>query len=86
MLGVILCLKMSSADKDSVQEIEETDNDYILELVVDYAICCSYPPGLLKDKKRAVRKRAATLIVDNRKVFLRWKGRRVKVVTAIEDQ
>ena len=45
-------LKMNSADEDSVQEIKETDNDYILELVVDYTIRRSYPPGLLKDKKR----------------------------------
>ena len=28
-----------------------------------YEVLCSYPPGMLKEKKRAVRKRAATLIV-----------------------
>ena len=77
---------MNSADEVSVQESEDTENDRILELAVEYAVRRSYPPGLSKEKKRAVRKRAATLIVDKGEVFLKRKGRRVKVVTAVEDQ
>ena len=39
--------------------------------------------GLSKEKKRAVRKRAAALIVDKGEVFLKRKGRHVKVVTLL---
>ena len=44
------------------------------------------PSGLSKEKKRAVRKRAAALVVDKGEVFLKRKGRHVKVVTAVADQ
>ena len=74
---------MNSDDESCVQQDEEVDQ--ILELAVDYAVHCSYPPGLTKEKKRAARKRASTLVVDKGEVFLK-KGRRVKVVTAIEEQ
>ena len=42
--------------------------------------------GCRKDKRRAVRKRAATLVVDKGEVFLKRKGRQVEVVTTVEDQ
>ncbi len=45
--------------------------DEILEYAIQYAEDGSYPPKLTKDKKRAVRKRAALLTVE---VFLA-KGR-----------
>ena len=83
-LGVIIFLKMNSDDESCVQQDEEVDQ--ILELAVDYAVRRSYPPGLTKEKKRAVRKRASTLVVDKGEVFLKKKGRRVKVVTAVEEQ
>ena len=83
-LGVIIFLKMNSDDESCVQQDEEVDQ--ILELAVDYAVRRSYPPGLTKERKRAVRKRASTLVVDKGEVFLKKKGRRVKVVTAVEEQ
>ena len=60
--------------------------DPILELSIEYAVHHSYMPMLTKVKKRAVRKRATTLVVDKGEVFLKRKGHQVKVVTAVEDQ
>ena len=82
-LGVIIFLKMNSDDESCVQQDEEVDQ--ILELAVDYAVCHSYPPGLTKERKRAVRKRASTLVVDKGEVFLKKKGRRVKVVKSSDE-
>ena len=76
---------MNSDDESSVQQDEEIDRISV-ELAVEYAVRRSYPPGLTKEKKRAVRKRASTLVVDKGEVFLKKKGRQVKVVTAVEEQ
>lgn len=75
---------MNSDDESSVQQDEEIDR--VLELAVEYAVRRSYPPGLTKKKKTAVRKRASTLVVEKGEVFLKKKGRLVKVVTAVEEQ
>ena len=45
-----------------------------------------YPSDLVKNRKRAVRKRAATLTAEQSEVFVQRKGRRVKVVTSVEEQ
>ena len=45
-----------------------------------------YPPGLSKDRKRAVRKKATTLTVNKGEVFVKRNRRQVKVVTAVADQ
>ena len=37
----------------------------------------SYPPGLTKDKKRAVRKRVRTVTVENGEVYLQRKKNKV---------
>ena len=37
------------------------DYDDILLIAVHYTLCGTYPEGVSKDKKRAARKRAATL-------------------------
>ena len=64
------------------------NQDDVLELAIEYAMRGQYPPGHLitKDRKRAVRRRATTLRVDKGEVFLKRKGREVKVVTSLEDQ
>ncbi len=50
--------------------------DEILEYAIQYAEDGSYPPELTKDKKRAVRKRAALLTVDKaRSSSIEAKGR-----------
>ena len=54
----------------ALDNIETTDGqemngvDEILEYAIQYSQDGSYPPNLTKDKKRAVRKRAALLTVD----------------------
>ena len=60
--------------------------DPILELAIEYALTKGYPSSLSKDKKRAVRKRAATLVVENGEVFIQKKERRVKAVTSTDEQ
>ena len=44
--------------------------DAILELAIEYVLTNGYPPSLSKDRKRAVQKRAATLVVENGEVFV----------------
>ena len=46
----------------------------------------SYPDGLTKEKKRAVRKRAAKLETEKGEVFLLRKGKRIKVVQTEKEQ
>ena len=68
------------------EEFQEENNDPILELAIDYALHHGYPQGLSKERKITVKKRASTLEVDKGEVFVKRKGRRVKVVTASEEQ
>ena len=63
------------------EEFQEENNDPI-----DYALHHGYPQGLSKERKITVKKRASTLEVDKGEVFVKRKGRRVKVVTASEEQ
>ena len=56
------------------------NQDDVLELAIKYAVRGQYPPGLTKDRKRAVRRRATTLRVDKGEVFLKRKGREVNSV------
>ena len=67
---------------DSIEEKDEQ----LLQYAIDYTISHTYPPDLSKDKKRAVRRKAATLTVEKGEVFLRRHQRRVKVVTSGEEQ
>ena len=60
---------MNLDDESCVQQDEEVDQ--ILELAEDYGVRRSYPPGLTKEKKRAVGKRASTLVFDKGEVFLK---------------
>ena len=46
----------------------------ILDLAIEYRLSGSYPTELTKDKKRAVRKRAATLIADNGEIYVERKN------------
>ena len=55
--------------KEDCEEIVEKE-DEILELAIHYVQNGSYPPGLSRDKKRAVRKRAATVSCDKGEVFV----------------
>ena len=85
VIGTILSPEMSQ-EEESGEFDEETSDDPILELAINYALSRNYQPGLTKERKRAVRKRAATLVVDKGEVYLKRKGRQVKVVTSVDDQ
>ena len=72
-----------------IRKMEEGDNhkdDPILDYAIEYKHTGSYPPSLSKEKKRAVRKRAATLIIENGEIYLERKKRGVKVITSVEEQ
>ena len=63
------------AEIDGEDEHQEADN--ILEHAIEYCMTGSYPPGLTKDKKRAVRKRARAVTVQNGEVFLQRRKNKV---------
>lgn len=69
-----------------MEEGDSHKDDPILDYAIEYKHTGSYPPSLSKEKKRAVRKRAATLIVENGEIYLERKKRRVKVITSVEEQ
>ena len=74
----------------------EEGTDEILELAIYYVQNAQnpenerYPPGLSKDRKRAVRKRAKSIVPDREtgKVFMKRneKSVLVEVVRSVEDQ
>ena len=53
------------------------DDDHVLDLAVKYALHGRYDEELTKERKRAVRKRAARLVVERGEIFLNKKGRKV---------
>ena len=63
----------------------DQDEDHILEQVIHYTQEQKYQPDSSKEK-RALRKRAATLVVDRGEVYLKRKGHRVKVVMDPKEQ
>ena len=56
------------------------EHNEILELAIHYALKGGYPTTmqLSKDKKRAVRKRASTLTVEDGEVFLKKNKRKAR--------
>lgn len=87
---------MEERSGDSIQLQEEevtTEKEDLLEAAIQYA-CAKhagdedvYPPDASKVKKRAIRKRAESISVQNGKLF--YKNRRkltVEVITAEEEQ
>ena len=72
--------KDQDEEKDGEQrEIDEEhqEADNILEHAIEYCMTGSYPPGLTKDKKRAVRKRAKAVTVENGEVYLQRRKNKV---------
>lgn len=57
--------------------LEMEQDDAILDLAIHYALHSCYSEGLSKEKKRAVRKRAARLVVERGEVFVQKKDRKV---------
>lgn len=64
-----------------MSEKEKAENDEeLLELAAHYAITGEYAcDDLHKNKKRAVRRKAVTLVVERGEVFVKRHGRVVKV-------
>jgi len=67
--------EMASKNDDDNNPLEEDKKDRILDCAIHYILNKPYPCELEKDKKRAVRKRAATLVFEgfvqqNRKVMV----------------
>ena len=60
-------------------------DDPILDYAIEYKQKGTYPTSI-KEKKRAVRKRAKTLIVENGEVYLQPNNRRVKIITSAAEQ
>ena len=73
--------RIERAEEEPNQEQAEDDqprekDDPILDLAIEYVVNSAYPTGISKEK-RAVRKRAAKLLVEDGDVFLRKKSRKV---------
>ena len=65
-------------ERDRGRDGEQDGEDkHILEHAIEYCMMGSYPPGLTKDKKRAVRKRARAVTVENGEVFLQRRKNKV---------
>ena len=58
------------------QPLELEKGYLILDLAIYYAILGTYQLGLIKDKKRAVQRRAQTLMVENGEVFVEKKDKK----------
>ena len=58
-------------------EHQEPETDNVLDYAIEYRMRGSYPPGLSKDKKRAVRKRAQAISVEDGEVYLQKKKSKV---------
>ena len=66
--------------KDHHQEddnVEQLETDNILDYAIEYKMKGAYPPGLTKDKKRAVRKRAQTICIEEGEVYILRKKNKV---------
>jgi len=73
----------TNKDPDEERESEqgvikgEDEGDNIFQPAIEYCMTGSYPPGLTKDKKRAVRKRAKAVTVENGEVYLQRRKNKV---------
>ena len=67
-------------DNEGVEdEHQDADQgvDNILDYAIEYRMRGTYPPGLSKDKKRAVRKRAQVIVVEEGEVYIQRKKNKV---------
>ena len=69
----------SSEDMDKVEEL--------LDAVIEYAVSATYPVDCCdKGRKRAIRRKASTLVIKNGEIYIRRKKRTVKVITSKDEQ
>ena len=62
---------------------DEQETDNILDYAIEYRMTGSYPPGLTKDKKRSVRKRAQAISVEEGEVYTQRKNNKVRLFTCL---
>ncbi len=80
-----------SFEMDKATEPEDHE-EKLLEYAIHFALTGSYPPlddltsEKRKDRKRAIRRKAATLIVEKGEVYLQRQHRRVKAITTKDEQ
>ena len=65
---------------------DSTEQEDIIDWAIAYRTSRSYPRLLSKDQKRAVRRRALTIEVDNGEVYVQKQKKRVKVIASREEQ
>ena len=65
---------------------DSTEQEDIIDWAIAYSTSRSYPRLLSKDQKRAVRRRALTIEVDNGEVYVQKQKKRVKVIASREEQ
>ena len=66
-------LPKKKEDPNNAETLQKEKEDLILDYTIYYAINGTYPNELTK-KKRAVRKRAGTLIVESGEIYLQRKN------------
>ena len=54
-----------------------------MDLAIEYAMKGFYRDGLTKDKKRAVRKKAKTIVIDKGEVYITRKSGNVRKLSQI---
>lgn len=52
--------------------VEQLETENVLDYAIEYKMKGAYPAGLTKDKKRAVRKRAQTICIEEGEVYI-WR-------------
>ena len=65
---------------------DNTEQEDIIDWAIAYRTSGSYPRLLSKDQKRAVRRRAQTIEVDNGEVYVQKLKKRVKVIASQDEQ
>ena len=75
------CSNVTRERRDNTSTMSEE----LLELAIDYIVSSQYPPGLDKAKKRAIRRREATLTIEKGEVFVERRGRKVKVIITVQS-
>lgn len=61
----------------------DESSDILLDLAIEYAMKGTYRDGLTKEKKRAVRKKAQSLVIDKGEIYIKRKKGTVSLKVAI---
>ena len=70
-------------DNETAEDEHKLETDDILDYAIEYRMRGGYPPGLTKDKKRAVRKRAQAISVEDGEVYIQRKKNKVCLTISV---